>query len=138
MGAMLVRHEARSASAVRHELALDLDGHGVDRDGIDAATLVASELVGNAVRHTSACEDDDLDVGWTVHNDTVLISVEDPSTDVPVLRHPALDATSGRGLSIVEALTTDWGFEHTPRGKRVWAKVRVRASRLRGQAAHHA
>ena len=119
MGAMLVRHEARSASAVRHELAVDLDGHGVDRDSIDAAMLVASELVGNAVRHTSACEDDDLDVGWTVHDDTVLISVEDPSTDVPVLRYPAPDATSGRGLSIVEALTMDWGFEHTPRGKRV-------------------
>ena len=48
MGAMLVRHEPTGASAVRHELAADLQGRGVAPQHVHDATLVTSELLGNA------------------------------------------------------------------------------------------
>ena len=64
-------------------------------------------------------------VSWTVQSGELVISVEDPSHDLPVRRNPAPDAPSGRGLAIVESLSSDWGVEHTDRGKRVWAKLPV-------------
>lgn len=128
VGAMLVRQDASSASAVRRQLAADLDQHGVDADAIDEVALVASELVVNAVRHAGSAGGCEFGVRWTVHPDAVIVVVEDPSTELPVPRTPAAGATSGRGLRIVEALTTDWGYELTPVGKRVWAKIALRAA----------
>jgi serine/threonine-protein kinase RsbW len=125
MGQMLVRHEPATSSAVRRELALDLDFQGIGPDAIDDVTLVASELIGNAIRHASAGERDAWVVSWTVQSGEVVISVEDPSHQLPVRRTPAPDAPSGRGLAIVESLSTDWGVERTERGKRVWARVKV-------------
>lgn len=127
MGAMLVRHEPASASMVRHELATDLDRHGVDGTTIHEVTLVASELVVNALRHARTTERDELRVHWTVGPDgVVVVAVEDPSEEIPVPRKAARDAPSGRGLTIVAALSAGWGYELTPRGKRVWAKVALR------------
>lgn len=126
MGAMLVRHEPASAAAVRRELAIDLDQHGVATDSVQDVVLVASELVGNAVRHGSVPGDDAAwNVEWTVQPDAVVISVDDPSDAMPVVQHPAPDAPCGRGLAIVSALSHDWGVLRLPQGKRVWASVRI-------------
>lgn len=128
MGAMLVRHEPASAAVVRREIALDLDLHGVDDDIIHDVTLVATELVGNAVRHGSHCSDtrNAWTVAWHITPDEILISVEDPNENaMPVVRNAAPDAPSGRGLAIVTALSSEWGVEPVDHGKRVWAKVRV-------------
>jgi anti-sigma regulatory factor (Ser/Thr protein kinase) len=122
---MLVRHQPLSASAVRHELAHDLNQHGIDCEVIDEVTLVATELVGNAIRHANHA-DKDLGVSWEVSSDGVIIAVEDCSTAVPVQRDARPDAASGRGLTIVAALTSQWGYERTDRGKRVWAAVPLR------------
>lgn len=122
---MLVRHEAASASAVRRELIDDLEAHGLDEDTIDAATLVASELVGNAVRHAGVPPNGALDVGWTIGADEVVIYVEDPSTALPVRRVATPDSPNGRGLTIVDALTAAWGVEPTDGGKRVWANLTI-------------
>lgn len=129
MGAMLVRHEPTSASTVRRELALDLDLHGVDDTVVDDAALVVSELVGNAVRHAGVDAHEHLDVSWSISEQHLTISVEDPSDEHPVLRRAAPDAPSGRGLSIIAALAVDWGVEPTPRGKRVWATLALRPAR---------
>lgn len=125
MGAMLVRHEPTSTSAVRRELTADLQLHGVAPDDVDAVNLVASELVGNAIRHAGIAGDTELDISWAVGDDEVYFVVEDPSATLPEQRFPGRDATSGRGLTIVAALSVDWGAEPTPRGKRVWARVPV-------------
>ena len=129
MGAMLVRHEPTSASAVRRELALDLELHGFDDESIDTVTLVASELVGNAIRHAGVAEHSELDVGWTVGADEVYLTVEDPSPEPPKRRYATAESRSGRGLAIVDTLAAAWGSEPTPRGKRVWAEIRVKPRR---------
>jgi two-component sensor histidine kinase len=124
MGGMLVRHEPTSASAVRHAVARDLELHDVDEDTVASVVLVTSELVTNAIRHGDIADADDaVDVDWTIHRDHVVVSVEDPSSRLPRRRHPKADDPGGRGLTIVEALSTAWGAEPTRRGKRVWAKL---------------
>jgi anti-sigma regulatory factor (Ser/Thr protein kinase) len=123
MAEMLVRHEPASASAVRRELALDLELYGLSENTIEDTKLVLSELLGNAIRHCDRAEPDELDVVWTVHCDDVVVSVEDPSETLPVLRHAAPDAPNGRGLAIIETLAEAWGVERTKRGKRVWARI---------------
>jgi serine/threonine-protein kinase RsbW len=120
---MLVRHEPASASEVRRELALDLDLHGVCADAIDEVNLVASELIGNAVRHCGTSVSDPLGVNWTVGDDEILLSVEDDCSTMPVVREVGTESTSGRGLKIVGALASDWGVELTTRGKRVWVRM---------------
>lgn len=128
MGAMLVRHEPASAAVVRREIALDLDLHGIDDEVIQDVALIASELVGNAVRHGSLDGDEQASwtVAWHVSSDEILVSVEDPNGHaMPVVRNAAPDAASGRGLAIVTSLSSEWGVERTDGGKRVWARVRV-------------
>jgi two-component sensor histidine kinase len=123
VGALLVRHDAASAALVRHQLARDLASYDLPTDTIENAILVASELVGNAIRHTSASDAGTLDVSWDVDEKGVLISVGDSSEVPPVARLGRADEPGGRGLRIVAAVTDDWGVEPAGRGKRVWAHV---------------
>jgi anti-sigma regulatory factor (Ser/Thr protein kinase) len=98
-----------------------LTGDGQEQLAHDAA-LVASELATNAVLHarssfsiTIAAED-----GW------VRLAVQDDSPVVPRRRGgsgPATAAASGRGLHLVDALTTSWGVQPTDKGKVVWADL---------------
>jgi anti-sigma regulatory factor (Ser/Thr protein kinase) len=125
-GALLVRHEAASAALVRRSLARDLAGYDLPADAVDDAVLVASELVGNAVRHAPVSASGTLGVDWYVDADGIRVSVSDASTDQPDPRVAGEDQTCGRGLTIVSAMSDDWGVERSAAGKRVWAHVPAR------------
>ena len=120
---MRVPHATDSAALVRHELSADLALHGVPPECIDEVVLVASELVGNAVRHTMAVDGLGLAVEWSVDPDGVTVQVSDPSSVPPAPRTPSTTEPGGRGLWIVEALADDWGVRREGAGKRVWAHV---------------
>ena len=68
-------------------------------------SLVVSELVTNAVR--AGCHR--LTVRLSVDGDQIRLAVIDDGAGTPVRQHLRVDATSGRGLAIVGALTSDWG-----------------------------
>ncbi len=125
VGALLVRHDPASAALVRRELACDLDAYNLPDDAIEDVVLVASELVGNAVRHTTATQQGTLDVSWDVDASGVRVCVGDPSQEPPVVRTSGVDRPDGRGLRIVDAVSDDWGVERDGPGKRVWAHVPV-------------
>lgn len=131
VGALLVRHDPASAAFVRRQLAFDLGSYDLPDDAIDDVLLVASELVGNAVRHTGASHHGTLDVSWDVDSSGVRVCVGDPSAEPPVVRTVGLDEPSGRGLQIVEAVADGWGVEHAERGKRVWAHVPTQVEKQR-------
>lgn len=89
---------------------------------VDDAVLVVSELVGNAVRHTTAgpdCLTIELD------GDQVVVAVHDPEPDDGRvhLSETAADplAESGRGLWLVQTLARRWYVETTAVGKAVVA-----------------
>lgn len=129
---MQVPHATNSAALVRRELSADLASHGIDAESIDEVVLVASELVGNAVRHTHAVEGIDVGVDWTLADDAVTVQVSDPSAVAPTRRDPSATEPGGRGLQIVAALSDDWGVRPSGHGKRVWAHVPVRHAALAG------
>lgn len=91
-----------------------------DAERLDDAALVLSELVGNAVRHA---EGETMQVRLRRHGSVLRIAVLDRSAAAPVPRTAAYDDESGRGLSIIEALSCRWGWEPRSSGKVVWADV---------------
>ena len=85
------------------------------------ASVVASELVTNAVRHAVGAETYLLEL---VRTDTgIRICVADPSPLLPIVREPDIAAPNGRGMQIINALGAEWGWEPLPDGKRVWVDV---------------
>jgi two-component sensor histidine kinase len=122
---VLVTHEPTSAALVRAELTRELAGHTVTPRSVSEVVLVASELVGNAVRHAAPGDDGRLRVHWTVGAHDVTVSVTDGSRVPPRRRTAEPTDTYGRGLAIVEALAADWGVEAVTGGKRVWARVPI-------------
>ncbi|MFD8375302.1 ATP-binding protein [Streptomyces sp. NPDC059688] len=88
----------------------------------DRAELVVTELVSNTVRHARAST-----IRVTVRRlarDTVRVAVIDMSRTMPVLIPFAEDAVDGRGLAIVDAVSTRWGTDRLPWGKRIWADLK--------------
>jgi len=53
----------------------------------------------------------------------VRVEVSDASLMPPVLRRALPEELGGRGLAIVAALVTSWGFEQHDHGKTVWAEL---------------
>jgi serine phosphatase RsbU (regulator of sigma subunit)/anti-sigma regulatory factor (Ser/Thr protein kinase) len=90
---------------------------------VDAATLLTSELVTNAVRHAGTGME--LAVSRTA-DDAVRIAVTDraPAADVRA-RASADDAEGGRGLFLVEQLASGWGSAVDANAKTVWFELRA-------------
>ncbi|GAA2145159.1 SpoIIE family protein phosphatase [Kitasatospora kazusensis] len=112
-------------SELRGELRDALRRWGVP-ELVDTAELLASELVTNAIRHT------DRDAMFTarLYRDPeqgggarLRIEVEDESDLWPTRRTPGEQASSGRGLMLVEALADGWGVEPRGSGKRMWFEL---------------
>lgn len=122
---VIVPHHARGARIARHRLTSALRGIVPAGLLIDAVS-VASELVGNAVRHAAPLPGDVVRVAWrTVADGGVEIRVTDGgSTAVPEVRDVPPDAISGRGLTIVDALAHRWGTQQEDSGHCVWAELR--------------
>jgi hypothetical protein len=93
--------------------------HPADGDLLEDARLLTSEMVTNAVLHGASA--------FRVHVDTdadrVRITVEDATPHEVVPRQPDRDALTGRGMVIVEALSSRWGCDVVGVGKAVWAEL---------------
>ena len=87
----------------------------------DAATLLTSELVTNAILHTaSGARDGSVTVVMVDVPDGVLIEViDDGSADTPVVKGD-LFAADGHGLYLVQQLAAQWGYLRDPAGTTVW------------------
>ncbi|MGP4091617.1 ATP-binding protein [Streptomyces sp. KR55] len=92
---------------------------------VDVGTLIVSELVGNAVRHTP-CRLVRVSVR-RVTNDLVRIGVTDKSHALPKMDLVAGGDETGRGLVLVDALSHRWGYSEIRWGKTVWAELAVPA-----------
>jgi anti-anti-sigma factor len=87
---------------------------------IDPATLIAGELVTNAVVHARTM----LSLRLTLSPRYLLLAVRDGSTEVPCLSWPAsTDPDAPRGLLLVDAMSARWGSQPTRDGKVVWATL---------------
>ena len=105
---------AESAADVRAALESWLGHRGSSSHVVDDARLVATELVGNAVRHASPLGNGTVLVRWEADDSALTLSVCDGggSTEPEQVDARPYDV-SGRGLAIVDALSSTWWVEHT-------------------------
>jgi anti-sigma regulatory factor (Ser/Thr protein kinase) len=87
--------------------------------GADDLLLVVSELVENARVHAGG----PIRVALRRNGSLVRVEVEDSSREPPTTVVPNPDGPGGRGLLVVEALTTSWGTDANGDGKVVWAEL---------------
>ncbi|GAA4609724.1 anti-sigma regulatory factor (Ser/Thr protein kinase) [Actinoplanes octamycinicus] len=80
-------------------------------------SVVVSELVTNAVLHGGG----PITLILRLDERGLTLTVADGSPALPHRRDP--DLTGGRGLMLIEALSSRWGVLHDPGGKRVWAEL---------------
>jgi anti-sigma regulatory factor (Ser/Thr protein kinase) len=81
--------------------------------------LVVTELLSNAVEHGRG----PVQLSVEFRGESVQVDVHDAAPDPPhpLPRDP--HRARGRGLQVVEALSSKWGWTNDPLGKTVWAEV---------------
>ena len=93
---------------------------------VHEAVLIASELVTNAIRHGLAGTSDGVELAWRRQAARVICMVTDRSPLPPVLGFACQEAESGRGLLVVEAIATAWGWMMlSATSKAVWAALTI-------------
>ena len=87
-------------------------------DLVDTVALLVSELVTNVVLHAgTACE------LRLKRGERLRVEVVDGSQRRPIRGAVRSEASSGRGLLLVEALSAESGTILEPEGKRVWFEM---------------
>ena len=82
--------------------------------------LVVSELVTNAYRYGAA----PVVLHLTVEEDHLVVGVEDSEpTALPIPRDAEDSEPTGRGLRLISAMTTHWGWSREHGNKVVWAQL---------------
>jgi anti-sigma regulatory factor (Ser/Thr protein kinase) len=118
--------EFKSAARARADVAGVLAGSDVSALIADQIISIVGELASNAARHART----DFIVTVIRDQDVLRVEVFDRDTRPPALVGLDDQSTSGRGLHIVAALASDWGW-HTAEddngvpGKVVWAGVEL-------------
>ena len=113
-----LERDPRSSAAARRFVEETLQRW--DCEGLlDTVNLLVSELVTNSVLHAES----DADIAVLLKPDAVRIEVSDTGEDLPEVRVQSDVATSGRGMALVEMLSSSWGVEPTAEGKTVWFEV---------------
>jgi Histidine kinase-like ATPase domain len=125
--------EPGAAALARAEVAAAIRDWGVAVD-LDAALLLTSELVTNAVTHGARLRAPEgpgprpgtdgtaaqVVLAITACATGLRVDVHDGSGDFPVPRVVGGQEESGRGLLLVTSLSAEWGCYRTPAGKAVY------------------
>jgi anti-sigma regulatory factor (Ser/Thr protein kinase) len=104
------------AGAEARELVLELlaDHHTTTAELRHDAALVAYELVANAVTHGSPEVDGTIELTCAIVDDVLTVRVRDAGRTGLVAPRPiAPEVGHGRGLAIVDALSSSWTVDRT-------------------------
>lgn len=118
VGVRTLRNGASSAGEARclvGRVCAEADEHQLTDD----AAVVASELVSNAVTHAHTA----LGLGVWARPGAVRIEVRDGHREPPSPRCAEDSDDGGRGLMLVDALSSAWGVDPSRSGKTVWAQL---------------
>ena len=111
-----------SARMARRALAT----HGLHADVEHTVTLLASEIVGNAVRHANLEPDQRIVFFARLSEDFAHVEVADQGEGF----EPESVRSEGYGLRLVAKLASRWGVDCTERGCKVWFEVDRRSRRF--------
>src|SRR3954469_15769980 len=115
-----------SARLARRALA----SHGLHEDVEHTVTLLATEIVGNAVRHAGLRGDQRIVFFARLEEDFARVEVADQGEGFD----PETVETEGFGLRLLGKLANRWGCDCTERGCKVWFEVDRRSGRFRRTA----
>ncbi|MDI5970639.1 SpoIIE family protein phosphatase [Streptomyces sp. SL13] len=94
-----------------------------DRERVDVAALLVSEVVTNVLVHTEGDALLSVEVLGRPGVRRMRAEVADRSDDMPHLRHPGEMASFGRGLLLMEELADAWGVMPSGWGKSIWFEL---------------
>ena len=120
LGSLTIPGRPEQVGLARAFVARTLSTNHVGADD-DAATLLTSEIVTNAIQHTKSGVD-----GGTITIVVIGVSrgvlveiIDDGSAGTPVVKGD-LYAAEGHGLFLVQQLASQWGYLRDPAGTTVW------------------
>ena len=119
---VLLPHAPSSVVAARWHITTHMREAGVVSPAIGDATLVMSELLTNAILHARPLPGARVLVAWALRERSLEVAVSDGgSMTRPRTAQPSLSSIGGRGLAIVEHLSSRWGVLPHDFGLTVWA-----------------
>jgi len=113
-------NETASVRAARRFVTDAAAADGLDVDHLE---LLVSELAANAVLHGRTS----FTVALRVLDHHVRVSVSDQNPQAPVVQPDQPRAVTGRGMRLVDSLSSRWGVEPAPPGKTVWFELPLSA-----------
>ena len=129
-----LRHEPKAATEARAALR-PLEGE-IGHETFETLRLLVTELVVNSVRHVEAEATDRIEMSVRASGGTVYVEVADSGRGFEPTPQYDPEATSGRGLLIVDALCDRWGVEHGAQ-TRVWCELLEPGELARGSTHRH-
>jgi serine/threonine-protein kinase RsbW len=123
-------NDPQAVRAARRFAIDELSGYAPEL--LDVVELLVSELAGNCVRHT----DSSFDVEVSRDRRRIRVAVSDRGAGKPAVQHVDTNAVAGRGLALVETLSSSWGVRTSRRpagGKAVWFELELANDRGRTQ-----
>jgi anti-sigma regulatory factor (Ser/Thr protein kinase) len=120
---LMLSAQPASVSAARQLVRERCDEWGADAAAGDAAVLLVSELVTNAVLHART----PLTLQVKREADAIRVEVRDWHAALPQPRRYNVDTATGRGLRLLETMASAWGMLKVPDtdqpGKIVWFEL---------------
>jgi GAF domain-containing protein len=116
VAAWVLPEDPRAAGQAREHVRDQLDAWGLDELAF-TTELLASELVGNAIRHARGPVRLRL-----LRSRSLTCEVYDGSLSTPRIRHTGYTDEGGRGLQLVAALSRRWGARYLRDGKCIWTE----------------
>jgi serine/threonine-protein kinase RsbW len=91
----------------------------------DRLLTCVSELAANAIEHTESGSDGEfaVAVGWPRDGAAFVAVMDAGGPGEPAVGEVDDAAESGRGLALVAAYSSRWGYRDTARGRTVWAEA---------------
>jgi anti-sigma regulatory factor (Ser/Thr protein kinase) len=119
---ILLPGERRSVALGRHWVVRTAAARGAVGMTNQVLELLSSELLANAVLHGPT--QTGIGLQLVVSDEVARVSVSDGAETSPVVMRTDPSALSGRGMAIVEAMSSRWGVEvHEDGGKTVWFEL---------------
>lgn len=119
-----VEFDPGSVSLTRHAIKRQLQAWNITEQ-IDDLQLVVSELVTNAIRYGSG----PIELTLTINPTSLRVAVADTNAeDLPASRTATMNEFTGRGVPLIEAISSSWGVEEVADGKIVWAEIAIQAA----------
>ncbi|GAY13003.1 ATP-binding protein [Pseudonocardia sp. N23] len=113
-------HDPAGPARARHAVAAKVhEWQMADRVELDDLALVVEELTANVVDHAGG----PFTVTVRLDHDVLHVVVGDEVARPPVLQPFDPAAVRGRGLQMVAAIATSWGWRPTASGKQTWAQL---------------